>query len=106
MNEAQARTAAALLAAGAIRDFGLEAILRRYPDRDDARAVQEAMLSADAHLEWSHSWSPRVARTVRVVAVVGSPMIVIVLAVLKVAWYIDRLKAAWISGYRDGRRGR
>lgn len=95
MNEAQARTAAALLAAGAIRDYGLQAILERHPDRDDARMIQEAMLTADAQLMWSTSWSPRMEHTVKVVAVIGSPMIVVVLAVIRVAWYLDRITASW-----------
>lgn len=88
MDAAEIRAAAGLHAARAARAINPTSIEGPGLDSLDALRIYQAIVSADLHLEWTR---PPISRPVKVVAIVGSPIIVVVLALLWTAWRIEKV---------------
>lgn len=86
------KSAAAQYAAIAARHIDLDVIAAEFPDPRDVAAIHLAILSANMHLEWN---DPPISRKVRVIAIMGSPILLLGLVTVWVGWKVrarvDRL---------------
>lgn len=77
---------AALLAARTIRAIDPRIVEAEFPDGEDALRVYEALLAAHLRLDWPR---PGVVGRAKAVAVVGSPLLVPILAIMWLTWRIE-----------------
>jgi hypothetical protein len=98
MTQDEIAEAAAYFAARAAREINPRIIETAYPDGKDALHIYAALLTAHVAVSWHKPWSITAAKTL---AVIGSPLLVPILAIMWTAWRLSQ-----IVGSRSGKHRR
>lgn len=95
MNQDEINDVTAALATRALREINVRTIETLYPHHLDALRIHETLLTAHLTLTWPN---PRTVAKARTLAIVASPLLVPVLAVMWTVW-----RLAQIIGSRHGK---
>lgn len=91
MTEDDLTTIATQLVARAARDINIRDLETRYPDGLDALHIHEAILTAHINLQWP---DPGLTTRARTLAVVTSPLLVPLIAIMWTTWRLSNLLGA------------
>jgi hypothetical protein len=98
MTDDEITHAAAYIAARAAREIDPHLIETTYPHGHDALHIYAALLAANIHLSWPN---PAITHRAKRLAVISSPLIVPILAIMWTAWRLAHLLQS-----RPGKRRR